>query len=229
MRLTQRVRQLTRGELSQVHNKLDDVLAAIDAAQQARDDHFSAGVKTDLFGDKKRAAGNPEAAQWNVKELRYAWKPVHEALEAWLDHGREVYFPTIEGWSGGDDDQLGPLQTALHDRQALSQRFFELLPPLRAQANFIGPVKRPVAELVAAVEIVQRVDDVELVPSILTGQRETSQQATGRQADRYRTSDDVARSLREARPAEPEPESLPEERVKDRGWLGKLTGFLRKG
>jgi len=229
MRLSQRVRQLVRGELATVHQHLDDVLASIDEATAAREAHFAAGISKDMFGDKRRVEANPEAASWNLKELGYAWAPVLEALEAWLEHGESTYFPAIHAWSGGDDDALDGLHAAVQERQRLAGEFLQRLAPLRAQANFIPPVKRPIMNLISAVEIVQRVDDVELNPSILSGQRETSQQATGRSADRYRTSDDVARSLRSARPITNDPEPLPKERVKSTGWIGRLTGFLKKG
>jgi len=233
MRLSSRARQLQHAELANVHRALAEALTAIKQAQEAQEAHFADVPGRDMFGDKKdkEAAAPPAAANWNIKELRYAWTPVKEALDAWLSHGDEVFLPALMAWDDDQDEsRLAAVRKALEERQALAAGFFERLPALRAQTTFIAPVRGPVANLIGAVEVVQRVDDVELVPSILSGQTETSSSATGDRADRYRTADDVARSLREARP--PRMVNLAEEEKekakKAPGLFGRLTSFLKR-
>lgn len=205
MRLTTRVREMKLGELAEVQRRLSEVQESIDACARAQQAHFSGGEERDLFGDRKATpagAGGSEAASWNLRAVGQTWTPVRDAIQAWLDHGEATFFPGIYAWDAGRPDALEELQAALEVRQKLSGSYFERVARLRSTTAFVGPLKRPVAALASAMDAAQRVDDVELAPSILSGQRETSNQATGRSADRYRTSTDVVRSLRKSTPPE---------------------------
>jgi len=228
MRLSSRARQLQHAEVANVRRALDEAQAAVDAAAKAQEDYFSAAPERDMFGTKKDTQEPPpDAASWNIKELRYAFKAVRDALEAWLAHGDDAFVPAVIAWDDdGGDDALQAVQAALTERQQLAEVVSTKVPPLRSQVTFVAPVRGPIANLLGAVELVQRTDDIELVPAILSGQRETSSQATADRADRYRTSDDVARSLRMARPTDIEAMPPPEPEAK--GLFGRLTAFLKR-
>ena len=88
----------------------------------------------------------------------------------------------------------------------------------------VPPLQEALHPLLAQVEACTRVEDVELMPSILAGSRETSEQASPSISGRYRTSDDVARTLRQRLPEAPEPEPKPA--VKKR--RGLYAGGRRK-
>jgi len=229
MRLSSRTRQLQHAELANVRRALDEAVGAMQSAKEAQRAYFADVPKKDFFAKKKEPEAPPDAANWNLKELKYAWAPSREALEAWLAHGDDVFFPALLTWDGtGGDAALATLQGKLRKRQELAYAFQQTLQALRAQATFVAPVRGPIANLIGAVELVQRAEDVEIVPSILSGQRETSTQATAERAQRYRTSDDVARSLRMARP--PELKRMQEEEVppEPTSFFGKLAGFLKR-
>lgn len=218
------------GELAEVQRRLNEVQEAIDACARAQEAHFSGGEARDIFGDKKATpagAGSSEAAGWNLRAVRQGWTPVRDALQAWLDHGESTYFPGIYAWDAGRPDAHEELQAALEVRQKLSGSYFERVPRLRSTTAFVGPLKRPVASLAAAMDAAQRVDDVELAPAILSGQRETSNQATGRSADRYRTSTDVVRSLRQSRPPDADDQDAPPDEPTDEAPSGGLFQKIR--
>lgn len=218
MRLSARIRLLQTTEVVDVVDKLAAAKLALEEADEQQQAYFGKNTKkNDWLGAKKNETPDKreEIASWNLKEVRWAFDPMVGALQAWLDHGSSTFFPAVIAWDEGDDSLAESLPELVETRQRLAAAFEKTLPPLRSQVLVVAPIRTALHRLSAAVDAQQRVEDVEVVPALLSGQRTTTNQATGRRAERYKTSDDVARSLRMSRPAdlarepkEPEPTGL---------------------
>jgi len=218
MRLSARIRQLQTTEVVDVVSKLAAARQALEEADEQQQAYFGKSTrKADWLGAKKSDTPDKreEIAGWNLKEVRWAFEPMATALQAWLDNGSSTFFPAVIAWDEGDDSLAESLPELVETRQRLAAAFEQTLPPLRSQVLVVAPIRTALHRLSAAVEAQQRVEDVEVVPALLSGQRTTTNQATGRRAERYKTSDDVARSLRMSRPPElareprePEPTGL---------------------
>ncbi len=218
--MSTRIRHLQAQEVVEVTARLS---AARDALQQAEAQQAAWFGKTtqadDWLGQAAKKQAGPEkredVASWNLKEVRRAFDVTVEALESWLRDGSDRFFPSVVAWDEGDESLTETLPALVAERQKCFGRYEATLADLRTQSMLVPPMRQVVSQLVTAVESQQRVEDVEVIPAVLSGQRTTTSQAMGRRAERYKTSDDVARSLRMARPAElareprePEPTGL---------------------
>jgi len=217
MRLSQRIRQLQAAEVVEVVEKLVAAREALEAAEAKQQAYFGKDTKPHDWlggGKKKEPEKRDDVASWNLRELRRAFEPMDEAVEAWLRDGSDQFFPAVVAWDDGDASLTEGFADLVKQRQTLAAALEATLPELRTQLLVVAPVRVAVHRLVSAVEAQQRVEDVEVMPAVLSGDRNTTSQATGRRAERYKTSDDVARSLRMARPSElergPPPEPEPE-------------------
>ena len=142
-----------------------------------------------------------------------------------MSHGAEVFFVQVTAWDDGDDELTGALPDVVQQRQRLAEQVERALPTVRSQIALVSAVRGEVQGLLSAVQLVQRVEDVEIIPSVLSGRRTTSTQASDRVAERYKTSDDVARSLRMARPAEL---ARPPKEPEPQGLLGAFKKLFRR-
>ncbi len=225
MRLSQRIRQLQAAEVVEVAEKLVAAREALEAAEAKQQAYFGKSSKSqDWLGGatKKEPEKRDEVASWNLRELRRAFEPMDEAVEAWLRDGSDHFFPAVVAWDDGDASLTEGFAEMVKQRQSLVAALDSTLPELRSQLLVVAPVRVAVHRLVNAVEAQQRVEDVEVMPAVLSGERNTTSQATGRRAERYKTSDDVARSLRMARPTEFEGGPSPE----PKGWFASLKKKL---
>lgn len=213
MRLSSRIRKLQAVEVAEVSVRLAAAREALSSAEAKQAEYFGANAAAQpdwLKSTKKAEAVREDVAAWNLKEVRRAFDGAIAALEAWLADGTDAFFPTVAAWDEGEEDLTEGLAELVQVRQTLAAAFAAKLPELRSHVAFVPPVRMEVNRLIGAVQAVQRIEDVEIIPSVLSGRRTTSSQATGRIAERYKTSDDVARSLRMARPAELQREPEPE-------------------
>ena len=229
MRLAQRVQRLRDEEVADVLRRVGAVREALVATEKRQAEYFAAGTKSPdwLAASRKTQPVDTQVATWNLKELRRAVEPALAAIEAWVAQGESAFFPQVIAWDRGDDDAPpDALAELVRARQEAAERLEAMMPPMRSQLAFVPPVRAEAQALLQAVQAVQRVEDVEIVPSVLSGRRTTSTQATGRVAERYKTSDDVARSLRMARP--PELVNVPKEEEPEPGFLGSLRRWLRR-
>lgn len=216
MRLSRRIVQLRDEEVAEVVRRIAAVREVLVHTERRQAEYFAGGSKSGdwLADSKKTQPVDVQVASWNLKELRKAVEPALAAIEEWVQQGDGEFFPAVTAWDEGDDEVTERLPELARERQVSAARMESFLPAMRSQIAFVPPVKAEVQPLLSALQAVQRVEDVEIVPSVLSGRRTTSTQATGRVAERYKTSDDVARSLRMARPAElardpQEPEEAP--------------------
>jgi hypothetical protein len=213
MRLSARIQQLQSQEAAEVSRALTRAREAMLAVEKKQAEYFgkNRGSSNDWLNQQKKAeVVRDDVAGWNLKEVRRAFDPAMNAIEAWLVNGSDVFFPAVRAWDEGDEDLVESLPELVRVRAVAADSFETHKTTLRSQLAFIPPVRVEVNALFTAIRAQRRVEDVEIIPSVLSGKRETTTEAVGRVAERYKTSDDVAKSLRMARPPELAREPAPE-------------------
>jgi hypothetical protein len=223
MRLVTRVGRLEIEERAAALQAVAAAEAALIAAEAAQQAWFDERPKKNPYGRQTQEIKVGGPTSWNLRAMRDAFKPAHDAALDWLAAVGRLRGIVLA--FDADPAGEGPaVVAAVEALSSLRQALESALPLLRATSSTIEPMKPAVAAMITAIQAVDRVLDVEVVPSLLSGDPETSDRPDERVADRYRTSDDVAKSLRRARPAVLEPQDP--EPVVEKGLLGALKRFL---
>lgn len=140
--------------------------------------------------EMRRLAG-PNARLVSTRALKVAWAAFYERLRVHLRHEQELLEAATRAIAPG---RMAPWLTRLdEDHDALRT----LAGRVRGEAQFIEPFRRPVRDVLDLFETHTRIIESELFPAFAA----TAGVATPVGAVRHRTPDDVARALRQARPA----------------------------
>jgi hypothetical protein len=189
------------------------VIAALDAAEAAvRAIEDRNNVQPELDAKGRPIRGRMFTAPIvDLKRLLEAWEPWRVQVRARVERVHVDLRPLVDS---EDDDALYDLASDLAEEHETLER---LLAQIKGQVLFIDELKRPMRELFHAVDGCDRVEQGEILPAILDDDRAADL------ANRFRTSDDISRSLRVAGPRPP-PEPEPE-----KGLVSRLfESFLRR-
>lgn len=173
-------------------------------------------------GGRSQLQAPPEARPFNPRALQEAWRPFAEALVAHMQREREIVLPLVlEVVKGGNMRRRDELRIWIEQMQAEHAQLRKLAGSVRVEtlSTEAGMIRRDVHDVLALFENHTRAEELEIYPAAEGGETPV--------VTRKRTSDEILRTLRRDRPAEPEPEEEEEEEAG--GLFGRLKGLFARG
>jgi hypothetical protein len=133
------------------------------------------------------------------------WRRYTTLVDAWMARYRCELIPALKTWEETGSRQSLALARAVAERLQQDRASIDAVTSsLRRQAAFVPPLKAALHPAFEQMDLCARTEDVEITPAVLAGSGETSEPDAASISGRYRTADDVARSLRQSLPSEPE-------------------------
>jgi hypothetical protein len=200
------VQRLDRNNLElrpRVRSRLEEARQALETLAQEQHAYLHApeAVEDPL-------AFNPKPVQrehrdiYELETLQIAFEQLELQLRAHLEEEEASVYPALRAFLrvGGSVDPLLETQRQAH------VDLLQTSATLRREISFVPPMRKPMGALLRHLEKQIQYEETRIFPEL---QGETVAEETPI-PNRYRTSTDVARTLRRARPPVPEPEAEPE-------------------
>lgn len=211
---TLRLERNTHELRPRVRRHLDAARADLEELRQLQHDYYNGTTDQVDHGSFNRV--QPQERRYlktyTLDALDAAFDQLENGLRAHYQHEDQALYPAIRQF----------LRTGQADLKALveaqQREHVELLrqgAAVQREVMFVPPLKGPMSALLQHLEKQVRYEETRIFPELLGAEVEEETPIP----QRYRTSDDLARSLRVARP-EPQPEPEPEP--------GLLTGLFNR-
>lgn len=208
MRLIDRIDARERHELAALHTAMTGAEAALQSLE---------ALEADVIAGKRHDVRPPY-----TKPLRAAWGALTAAVAQHFAAEATLY-AEVRAWLATDGPATASIAAMIADAHVAHDALQQLSHAVQAQVVLLTDVRSTFAHALQALEAAHQVEEVEIFPAIDAGSRTLLDRNATPAPAQWRTSDDLARTLRTNRPA-PQRESAPSMTL-----LGRLKSLFGSG